>query len=89
MKIRLIEDGNFSQWFRTILLIAGLLLTTITYVYIPAAPFGGFLLILGFGIAAVGGLSSGAHLLKIRPFGNNNTKARRTYEKKVNGRNES
>lgn len=84
MKIRLIEDGNFTQWVRTILLVAGLLLMIITYVYIPAAPFGGFLLILGFGIAAFGGLSSRAHLSNIKPFGNNNAKARRTYEKMAN-----
>ena len=89
MKIRLVEDGNFSQWARTILLVAGLSLMIIACIYIPAAPFGGFLLLLGFGIAAVGGLSSRAHLLNIRPFGNNNAKSRRTYEKKSNGKNQS
>ncbi|WP_150619058.1 hemagglutinin repeat-containing protein [Pandoraea horticolens] len=89
MKIPLVEDGNFSQWVRTILLVAGLSLMIIACIYIPAAPFGGFLLLLGFGIAAVGGLSSRAHLLNIKPFGKNNAKSRRTYEKKANGKDQS
>lgn len=84
MKIRLIDDGNLAQWVRTGLLIAGLLIAFISYKYVPPAPFGGFLLMLGFGIAAVGGLSSSAHMLNIKPFDGENNKARKTYKKNRN-----
>ena len=82
MKIRLIEDGNFARWVRTSLLIVGLLIMVIAYEYVPPAPFGGFLLLLGLGVAAIGGYASRAHLLKIKPFDNSYKKARENYEVK-------
>jgi hypothetical protein len=80
MNIRLIEDGNFKRWVRTSLLVIGLLTMFLAYKFVPPAPFGGFLLLLGFGIAAVGGYASRAHLLKIKPFDNSYKKARASYE---------
>ncbi|WDR86096.1 hypothetical protein [Burkholderia ambifaria] len=82
MKIRLIEDGNLVQWVRTCVLIAGLLIMFIAYKYVPPAPFGGFLLLLGLGIAAVGGYASRAHLLHIKPFDKSYKKARESYKQK-------
>ncbi|QYD68219.1 hypothetical protein KZJ38_18390 [Paraburkholderia edwinii] len=79
MKIRLFEDGNFARWIRTSLLAVGILIMVVAYEYVPPAPFGGFLLLLGFGIAAIGGYASRAHLLKIKPFDNSYEKARKTY----------
>jgi hypothetical protein len=89
MKIRLIEDGNFAPWLRTSVLIVGLLIMFVAYKYVPPAPFGGFLLLLGLGIAAVGGYASRAHLLHIKPFGTNWKKVRKTYEAKDNEQDKS
>ncbi|VVD79903.1 hypothetical protein PAN31108_01052 [Pandoraea anhela] len=51
----------------------------ITVKYVPPATFGGWLLLLGFGVAALGGLASNAHMLGIKPFDNEYKKARKTY----------
>ncbi|MBY4722639.1 MULTISPECIES: hypothetical protein [Burkholderia] len=80
MKIRFIEDGNFSGWVRTILLVIGLLIIFVACKYVPPAPYGGFLVLLGLGVAAVGGYASRAHLLKIKPFDNSCKRARKSYE---------
>ncbi len=52
------------------------------YKYVPRAPFGGFLLLFGFGVVAVGGYASRAHMLKIKPFDNSCKKARDSYKVK-------
>ncbi|AXF22754.1 hypothetical protein CUJ89_19790 [Burkholderia pyrrocinia] len=52
----------------------------VAYKYVPPAPFGGFLLLFGFGVVAVGGYASRAHMLKIKPFDNSYKKARQSYE---------
>ncbi|WP_341317438.1 hypothetical protein WN982_39890 [Paraburkholderia sp. IMGN_8] len=80
MKIQVIEDGNFKRWVRTSLLVIGLLTMYLAYKFVPPAPFGGFLLLLGFVIAAMGGYASRAHLLKIKPFDKSYKKARKSYE---------
>lgn len=82
MKIQLIEDGNFARWVRTSLLVAGILIMLVAYKFVPPAPYGGFILLFGFGVAAVGGYASRAHLLKIKPFDNSYKKARKSYEVK-------
>ncbi|AET91687.1 hypothetical protein BYI23_B010800 [Burkholderia sp. YI23] len=82
MRIRFIENGNFASWVRTALLVVGILIMFIAYMYVPPAPFGGFMLILGLGVAALGGYASRAHMLKIKPFDNSYKKARKSYEVK-------
>jgi hypothetical protein len=82
MKLRFIEDGNFTGWARASLIVIGLLTMFAAYKFVPPAPFGGFLLLIGFGIAAVGGYASRAHMLKIKPFDNSYKKARESYEVK-------
>ncbi|MFT4066935.1 hypothetical protein [Paraburkholderia sp.] len=52
----------------------------LTYKFVPPAPFGGFILLFGFAIALVGGFTSRAHLLHIKPFDNSYKKARKSYE---------
>lgn len=47
----------------------------------------GFL--LGFGMMALGGFSSRAHMLHIKPFDNRYKKARRSYETKDDEENKS
>jgi len=82
VRIRFIDDGNFKQWVRIALILVGLLIMFLAYQFVPPAPYGGFLLLLGFGIAAVGGYASRAHLLKIKPFDNSYKKARDSYKVK-------
>ena len=82
MSIRFIEDGNFAPWVRTGLLVFGILLMFVAYKYVPPAPFGGILLLLGLGVAALGGYASRAHMLKIKPFDNSSKRARKSYEVK-------
>ncbi|SAL04222.1 hypothetical protein [Caballeronia ptereochthonis] len=82
MKIRFIEDGNFARWVRTGLLVVGILIMFVAYKYVPPAPYGGFLLLLGLGVAALAGYASRAHMLKIKPFDNSCKKARKSYEVK-------
>jgi len=68
MNIQFIENGNFKRWVRESLLVIGVLTMFLDYKFVPPAPFGGFLLLLGFGVAAIGGYASRAHLLGIKPF---------------------
>jgi hypothetical protein len=82
MKLRFIENGNFTGLARASLIVIGLLIMFAAYKFVPPAPFGGFLLLIGFGIAAVGGYASRAHMLKIKPFDNSYKKARKSYEVK-------
>jgi hypothetical protein len=53
----------------------------VAYKFVPPAPFGGFILLFGFAIALVGGFTSKAHLLRIKPFDNSYKNARKSYEK--------
>lgn len=82
MKIQLIEDGNFKRWVRTTLLVFGLFVMFIAIRYVPPAPFGGVLFLVGLAIAAVGGYASRAHFVGIKPFGINYKKIRKSYETK-------
>ncbi|VVE69522.1 hypothetical protein PAN31117_03357 [Pandoraea anapnoica] len=79
MKIKFIENGNFSRWVREGLLVLGASIMVIAVKYVPPVPFGGWLFFLGFGLVALGGLASNAHMLDIKPFDNENKKARKTY----------
>lgn len=86
MRVKLIKNGNFSLWVRDAIIVIGISIMVITVKYVPPAPFGGWLLILGFGLAALGGLASEAHMLGIKPFDNEYKKARKTYEQESSNR---
>lgn len=82
-QMKLIEDGTFVGWLRATLFVVGV-----------AMVFGGLALealpnwlkaytfLAGFAVMAVGGISSRAHLLKIKPFDNSYKKARKSYQRK-------
>ncbi len=53
-----------------------------TFKFIEPSIWSGGLLLIGLGIAAVGGFTSRAALLKIKPFDNSYKKARKSYEVK-------
>jgi hypothetical protein len=80
MKIDFIEDGNFKRWLRTGLLVVGLAIMFLAYEFVPPAPFGGFLLLVGLAIAAIGGYAKRAALCKIKPFDNSYKTARDSYK---------
>jgi hypothetical protein len=80
--MKLIEDGNFKGCMRTAFFLGGLFSMFVAVKFVPPAPFGGALLLLGFGLAAIGGISSRAHMLYIKPFPENWRKVRKTYELK-------
>ncbi|AEA63958.1 hypothetical protein [Burkholderia gladioli] len=79
--MRFIEDGNFSGWLRVVLFLVGLALAVggLGFDQIPRWIRAGVFL-FGFGMMALGGISSRAHMLKIKPFDNSYKKARKSYE---------
>ncbi|WP_042339394.1 hypothetical protein [Paraburkholderia ferrariae] len=86
--MKLIEEGNFSSWVRVTLFVVGLAVlgTSLALDWLPRwARMVGFL--LGFGMMALGGFSSRAHMLHIKPFNNSYKKARKSYEKDDNENN--
>ncbi|OJA37248.1 hypothetical protein [Burkholderia ubonensis] len=86
MKIRLIEDGNFPSWFRLLLIIVGVALAAMAlYCNLPPT-LAKIALLVGFGIALVGGMTSRAALLKIKPFDSSYKKARESYKTKDDDR---
>jgi hypothetical protein len=81
-KIKLFEDGNLRRWVRLSLIVIGFATMYGTIKFVPPSLWGGLLLILGFGVALVGGMTSRAALLKIKPFDNSYKRARKSYEMK-------
>jgi hypothetical protein len=82
-KVRLIVDGDLAEWARIgficlgiAMLICGLALDFLPR-FIALA-----LVILGLPVAAVGGYSSRAKALGLKPFDNSYEKARKSYEEK-------
>jgi len=84
-KIKFIESGNFSRWVRLALIVIGFAIMYCTVEFITPSIWSGLLLMLGFGVALVGGLASRAALLHIKPFDNSYKKARKSYENKDEG----
>jgi hypothetical protein len=88
-KIKLFEDGNFRRWVRLSLIVIGLAIMYGAVKFAPPSVWGGFLLMLGFGVALVGGMTSRAALLKLKPFDNSYERARKSYEVKDNDQDKS
>ncbi|MFK0378196.1 hypothetical protein [Pandoraea sp. NPDC090278] len=84
--MKVIENGNFSGWVCTFLIFIGILLSCFVFKYVSPGPLGVFLALLGFLMMAVGGLSSRARLLNVRPFDNEYKKARRSYDEEREGK---
>ncbi|WP_175669984.1 hypothetical protein [Burkholderia ambifaria] len=80
-KNKLIEDGNFAAWLRVILFLVGLVLT-FAGIGLDQMPrwLRALAFLSGFGTMALGGISSRAHMLKIKPFDNSYQKARDSYK---------
>ncbi|MFM0131255.1 hypothetical protein [Paraburkholderia sediminicola] len=81
-RIKILEDGNFARWFRLCLIAVGFGIMYCTFKFIEPSIWSGILLLVGLGIAAVGGFTSRAALLHIKPFDSSYKKARKSYEVK-------
>ncbi|GJH20976.1 hypothetical protein CBA19CS22_30560 [Caballeronia novacaledonica] len=80
--MKYIEDGIFTGWVCTALIVVGIGISYATLKYAPPSIWSVFLSLFGFSLIAIGGLSSRARLLKIKPFDNSYKKARKSYEVK-------
>jgi len=80
--MRIMESGNFTRKVRAGLYVMGLLVGYSGFYCKGVYPvIGMFLIFIGIILAALGGYSSWAHSLNIRPFGESEwRKAKRTYE---------
>jgi len=82
MKLQFIEDGNFTSWLRLLLIVLGIMFAAIAVECNLPILWARILLLSGFAIALVGGMTSRAKLLHIKPFENSYKKARKSYETK-------
>lgn len=79
--MKIIDDGNFVGWFRWALTFFGIaiLLAGLASNFLPGwIRF--TLVFVGFALAALGGYSSQAHMLKVKPFDNSYKNARKSYD---------
>ncbi|WP_081085073.1 hypothetical protein [Burkholderia territorii] len=82
MNLKIIEDGNLSEWFRVFLIAVGIAFVAIAVGCDINPTISKVLLLSGFAVALVGGVASRAKLLNIKPFGQSAwRKAKKTYEK--------
>lgn len=82
MKIEFIEDGNITSWVRLVLIVVGTALAVVAVECNVPIIWARILLFSGFFIALIGGMTSRAALLHIKPFDNSYKKARKSYETK-------
>jgi hypothetical protein len=88
--MKFFEAGNFSGWLRITLFVVGLAAFGVSLAldWLPRG-FRMAAFLLGFGLMALGGVSSRAHMLNIKPFDNSYKKARKSYEVKDDEQNKS
>ncbi|WP_150591387.1 hypothetical protein [Pandoraea eparura] len=77
--MKIIENGNLTGRTCTALIITGITISYFTFKYAKPSIFSAILALFGFLLMTIGGLSSRAHILNIRPFDSSYTKARKTY----------
>lgn len=82
MKTKWIEDGNFQSWLRLCLVLIGMGMVAIALGFDMHSGVARIVLLSGFGIALVGGMTSRAAMLKIKPFDNSYKKAPDSYKVK-------
>ncbi|MBT2793353.1 hypothetical protein [Paraburkholderia strydomiana] len=82
MKIQFIEDGNFTSWLRLLLIVLGITFAAIAVECNLPILWARILLLSGFAIALVGGMTSRAQLLQIKPFENSYKNVRKSYRTK-------
>ncbi|MGF6645032.1 hypothetical protein P3T24_003208 [Paraburkholderia sp. GAS33] len=85
MKVKFIDNGNLAAWLRLTLIVIGIGLAAVALgCELPVFWARAFLLV-GFFSVLVGGMTSRAKLLNIKPFDNSYKKARDSYKSKDDG----
>ena len=82
MKIRFIDNGNLASWLRLTLIVIGIGLAAVALKCEISVLWARVLLLVGFLSVLVGGMTSRAKLLNIKPFDNSYKKARDSYKTK-------
>ena len=79
--MKIIENGNFSGWFRCLLYLFGLMCGGggLAVEFLPGWVRIGLILV-GVIFASIGGFSSKAHALQLKPFDRSCENARKSYE---------
>jgi len=80
--MKIIVDGNFSRPVSVAMVLIGVAIMFGFLKYGSPSIFSVLMVCFGFGLAIVGGMTSQARLLKIKPFDNSYKKARKSYEVK-------
>jgi hypothetical protein len=80
MKFNFIDNGNLASWLRLMLIVIGTALAVVAVECKLQIFWARVLLLSGFAIALVGGMTSRAKLLRIKPFDNSYKKARESYK---------
>ena len=80
MKIRFIDNGNLASWLRLTLIVIGIGLAFIALEFELPVLWARVFLLVGFLSVLVGGMTSRAKLLNIKPFDNSYKKARESYK---------
>ncbi|MCA8271703.1 hypothetical protein LGN17_04100 [Burkholderia sp. AU30280] len=80
--MKIIVEGNFSRPVSVVMVLIGVAIMFGFLKYGPPSIISVLMVCFGFGLAIVGGMTSQARLLKIRPFDNSYKKARKIYEVK-------
>lgn len=80
--MKIIVDGNFSRPLSVAMVLIGVSIMFGFLKYGPPSIISVLMVCFGFGLVMVGGMTSQARLLKIRPFDNSYKKARKSYEVK-------
>jgi hypothetical protein len=79
MNLKFIQDGNISGAYRLALAVFGILLIILPAEYMKSSWLSKTLMLVGLGIAAIGGIASRSHTLGLKPFDNSYKKARASY----------
>jgi hypothetical protein len=87
--MKFIEDGNLTWGISVSLIIIGLTIMFASLKFAPSSPWSVIPVLLGFGVAAVGGMTCRARMLRIKLFDNSYKKARKSYEVKEDDQDES
>jgi hypothetical protein len=79
VNLKLVVDGNFLAWFRFLLIVVGIAMAVAAVKCNLPIIIARIVLLSGFAIALIGGMTSRAAMLRIKPFDNSYRKARKSY----------
>ncbi|MGU3777820.1 hypothetical protein [Burkholderia metallica] len=80
--MKIIVNGNFSRPVSAVMVLIGVAIMFGFLKYGPPSIVSVLIVCFGFGLAIVGGMTSQARLLKIKPFDNSYKRVRKSYEVK-------